>query len=75
MGGSGTGIRFSAKRGGTDGKAEGEARKVNPWPENFPKVITMTNLPNLKSKKNGNYNLHGKAKAGDIAAAAELVAR
>jgi|GEM_PF-2257846 len=49
--------------------------KVLPWPENFPELINMTNLSSLKNEKNGNLELHNRAKAGDEKAAVELVYR
>lgn len=54
---------------------EGSADQKNiiPWPENFPKIINHTSVTNLKSKTNGNYELHVLAKRGDEVAADELV--
>ncbi|MGN0852063.1 MAG: phosphoribosyltransferase, partial [Kiritimatiellia bacterium] len=44
--------------------------KVQPWPENFPKVILQTTLASVKQKWG---DLHARAKAGSREAALELV--
>lgn len=44
--------------------------KVQPWPENFPKVMLQTTLASIKKKW---LDLHTRAKAGSDGAAIELV--
>lgn len=44
--------------------------KVQPWPENFPKVMLQTTLANIRRKW---PEIHEKAKAGSEGAAIELV--
>lgn len=50
-----------------------KAQKATPWGDNFPKGIGHTTIGFLKSEKNGNAELHKKAKAGDEIAATQLV--
>ena len=70
-------IRFSVSKELTDAMRKREVMQsipvegaVQPWPENFPKVMLQTTLASIKQKW---PELHAKAKAGDRVAALELV--
>lgn len=70
-------IRYSISKELTDAMRKREAMqsipvegKVQPWPENFPKVMLQTTLANIRQKW---PELHQRAKAGSDGAALELV--
>lgn len=70
-------IRYSVSKELTDAMRKREAMqsipvdgKVQPWPENFPKVMLQTTLANIRQKW---PELHQRAKAGSDGAALELV--
>jgi len=70
-------IRYSVSKELTDAMRKREAMqsipvegKVQPWPENFPKVVLQTTLASVKQKW---PELHQRAKAGSEGAALSLV--